>query len=166
MSGTSGTISSETDRIERTVHIGAPPEKVWAALTRADLIGGWFGNSATIDLRIGGRLTVTWDLPDPAPEDDSCYGTFIGIVTELEQPLVFGFRWAQQRDTEPAPGTATDVRFTLEPVAGGTDLTVVETGFDELDVPDRIAARQGNVEGWTFELDELVEFLAPGTSGS
>ena len=39
------------DRIERTVPIAHPPEKVWAALTTAEGLDAWFGNEATIDLR-------------------------------------------------------------------------------------------------------------------
>jgi len=36
------------DRIERTVPIAHPPEKVWAALTTAEGLGAWFGNEATV----------------------------------------------------------------------------------------------------------------------
>jgi len=35
------------DRIERTMPIAHPPEKVWAALTTAEGLGAWFGNEAT-----------------------------------------------------------------------------------------------------------------------
>jgi uncharacterized protein YndB with AHSA1/START domain len=42
------------DRIERTVDVAHPPEKVWAALTTAEGLSAWFGNEAEIDLRPGG----------------------------------------------------------------------------------------------------------------
>lgn len=42
------------DRIERTVQVAQPPAVVWAALTTADGLSAWFGNTATIDLRPGG----------------------------------------------------------------------------------------------------------------
>ena len=32
------------DRIERTVEIGHPPARVWAALTTAGGLGTWFGD--------------------------------------------------------------------------------------------------------------------------
>src|SRR5712692_9618686 len=53
----------------------------------------------------------------------------------------------------------TYVEFTLEPVAEGTRLTVVESGFAQL--PDDLysGAYGGNVEGWQSELGELVEYL-------
>jgi uncharacterized protein YndB with AHSA1/START domain len=43
------------DRIQRTVAVAHPPEKVWAALTTAEGLGAWFGDEATIVLRPGGR---------------------------------------------------------------------------------------------------------------
>jgi len=43
------------DRIQRTVAVAHPPEKVWAALTTAEGLGARFGDEATIDLRPGGR---------------------------------------------------------------------------------------------------------------
>ena len=42
------------DRIERTVELAHPPATVWAALTTAEGLAGWFGNEAAIDLRPGG----------------------------------------------------------------------------------------------------------------
>ena len=42
------------DRIERTVELAHPPDKVWAALTTAEGLGAWFGDEArTTCLRAG-----------------------------------------------------------------------------------------------------------------
>src|SRR5215203_3530879 len=49
------------DRIERVLEIAHPPAKVWAALTTAEGLGGWFGDAAAIDLRPGGRAHMTWE---------------------------------------------------------------------------------------------------------
>ena len=54
------------DRIERTIELAHPPERVWAALTTAEGLGPWFGNSAEIDLRVGGQAKLTWDSGDTA----------------------------------------------------------------------------------------------------
>ena len=32
------------DRIERTIDLAQPPQRVWEALTSAEGLGGWFGN--------------------------------------------------------------------------------------------------------------------------
>lgn len=49
------------DSIERELILPVPPARVWAALTRADQLGAWFGTQATIDLRPGGEVVFTWD---------------------------------------------------------------------------------------------------------
>ena len=43
------------DRIQRTVAVAHPPEKVWAALTTAEGLGAWFGDEARSTWRPGGR---------------------------------------------------------------------------------------------------------------
>jgi uncharacterized protein YndB with AHSA1/START domain len=49
------------DRIERTMELAHPPERVWRALTTAEGLGTWFGNEiARIDLRPGGRAQLRW----------------------------------------------------------------------------------------------------------
>jgi uncharacterized protein YndB with AHSA1/START domain len=35
------------DRIERTIDLAQPPQRVWEALTSAEGLGGWFGDRAT-----------------------------------------------------------------------------------------------------------------------
>ena len=54
----------------------------------------------------------------------------------------------------------TTVEFTLTPSAGGTTLTVVESGFAQVtDAERHRAAFEGNTSGWKSELDELVAYL-------
>src|SRR5690606_14319052 len=73
---------------------------------------------------------------------------------------VFGFTWPITGLSNDDP-RHTDVEFTLEPVSSGTRLTVVESGFAQL--PDDIhrKAYEGNVEGWTQGLAELVQYPMP-----
>lgn len=42
------------DEMTREAEIGAPPEEVWRSLTDAELLEGWLGAAAEIDLRPGG----------------------------------------------------------------------------------------------------------------
>ncbi len=149
----------ELDRIERTVDINAGPDRVWAALTRADLLCRWFGEAAEIDLRVGGRITQTWVRPEVPTAPDNCYGTFAGVITEIDEPHTFAFRWVHQAGLEPAPGADTLVRFQLEPCESGTRVTLTETGFAALDVLDPALAREGNVDGWAHELGELSDLF-------
>jgi uncharacterized protein YndB with AHSA1/START domain len=136
------------DRIERTVELAHPPDKVWAALTTAEGLGTWFGDKAAIDLRPGGAAKLMW-------ADGS---TAAMRVERVEEPTVFGFTWQINGMPEDDP-RRTYVQFTLEPVGAGTRLRVVETGFAQLPEDAYGKAYDGNVEGWTLKLGELAGYL-------
>jgi uncharacterized protein YndB with AHSA1/START domain len=137
------------DQIVRTVDIKKPPSKVWAALTTAEGLSAWFGETATIDLRPGGAATMTWSTGDRADMR----------VERIEEPSVFGFTWHIYG--LPADDLRrTYVEFTLEPHGDhGTRLTVTETGFAQLPDDEHRKAFDGNTGGWKSELDELVAYL-------
>jgi uncharacterized protein YndB with AHSA1/START domain len=122
---------------------------VWAALTMAEGLGAWFGNEATIDLRPGGAARMRWTEEGFTAEM---------WVERVEEPVVFGFTWPIYGLPEDDP-RRTYVEFTLEPVAVGTRLTVVETGFAQLPEDAYRKAYDGNTEGWARELAELAEYL-------
>ena len=137
------------DRIERTVEVAHPPEKVWAALTTAEGLGAWFGDEATIDLRPGGAAQMRWTAEGFTAEMR---------VERVEEPRVFGFTWPVYGLPEDDP-RRTYVEFTLEPAGAGTRLTVVESGFAQLPEDVYRKAYDGNTEGWAKELGELVAYL-------
>jgi uncharacterized protein YndB with AHSA1/START domain len=136
------------DRIERTVEVSQPPEKVWAALTTAEGLAAWFGNEATIDLRPGGSASMKWDSGHTANMR----------VERVEEPSAFGFTWQISGLPDDDP-RRTYVEFTLEPAGTGTRLRVVESGFAQLPEDAHGKAFGGNTEGWASELDELVTYL-------
>jgi len=136
------------DRIERSVELAHPRASVWAALTTAEGLAGWFGNDAQIDLRVGGSARMTWTSGHTADMR----------IERLEEPSVFGITWHifGLPDDDPR---RTYVEFTLVPAGAGTRLTVVESGFAQL--PDDLyhKAYDGNSEGWAKELGELAAYL-------
>jgi uncharacterized protein YndB with AHSA1/START domain len=136
------------DRIERTIEVAQPPDRVWAALTTAEGLGAWFGNEAAIDLRPGGSARMTWDN-----------GSTVEMrVERVEEPKVFGYTWPVYGLPEDDP-RRTYVEFTLEPTEKGTRLTVVESGFAQLPEDAYRKAYDGNTDGWAQELAELVDYL-------
>lgn len=142
-----------TDAITRETWIAAPPDRVWAVITRPEHVGRWFGDAgAEIDLRPGGALRFRW----------ADHGTAFGRVVQVERATLFSFRWAQPRETEPEPGNSTLVEFRLHPDGDGTRLVVTESGFEQLHLTaaEQARYRAGNVEGWRLELGELVAYLA------
>lgn len=137
------------DWIEREVLIEASRERVWAALTEAPLVAEWFGDSAEIDLRPGGKAAFGW----------AEHGVHHAVVETVEPPSRFAYRWARDTGTEPGAGSSTLVEFTLTEVFAGTLLRVVETGFASLHGGqlDQDTAVKENTEGWIAELAELKE---------
>jgi uncharacterized protein YndB with AHSA1/START domain len=137
------------DRIERTVDLAHPPEKVWAALTTAEGLAAWFGDEAAIDLRPGGAARMRWN------EEGF---TARMRVERVEEPTVFGFTWGIFGLPADDP-RRTYVEFTLEPAGAGTRLTVVESGFAQLPDDAHRKAYEGNAGGWAKELAELAGYL-------
>jgi len=137
------------DRIERELSLPAPPERVWAALTQADQLAGWFGTHAAIDLRPGGAVTFTWDGSSGPVGQNS------GVVEVVEPPRRFVFRWHSHGPDVPP----TRVEFTLEPNAEGTLLRLVESGFASLPPHVRGESHRSNTQGWQRELAELAGYL-------
>jgi uncharacterized protein YndB with AHSA1/START domain len=136
------------DRIVRTVEINKPPERVWAAITTAEGLSAWFGETATIDLRPGGAASMTWSGGHRADMR----------VERIEEPSVFGFTWHINGLPADDP-RRTYVEFVLEPNGDGTKLTVTESGFSQLPDEEHQKAFEGNTGGWKSELGELVAYL-------
>ena len=139
-----------TDRIEREIVINAPQDRVWAALTEAEHVAGWFGDAAEVDLRPGGKMVFGWKE----------FGDHHARIERVEPPGFFSYRWARPTSVEPAEGNSTLVEFTLVPEGAGTRLRVVETGFASLaaSAGERDTAVRENIEGWANELGELQEY--------
>jgi uncharacterized protein YndB with AHSA1/START domain len=139
------------ERVEREILIDAPPQVVWAVITEPDHVSGWFSDSAEIDLRPGGKITLVW-------EGDH---TEHGRVEKIEPPHLFSFRWIRGADTDAREDNSTLVEFSLSAEGEGTRLRVVETGFSNLDLSEDDQAKdaEGHREGWEHELDQLREYL-------
>jgi uncharacterized protein YndB with AHSA1/START domain len=146
---------ASTDLIDREITIQAPPEDVWAALTEPEAVGTWFGTGAPakVDLRVGGEMVV----------DHGPYGSYVMVVVEVDVPRAFAYRWASAYPGVPATEeNSTLVRFTLDPVDGGTLLRVVESGFDALVIPpdrEEAAGYASHQQGWADVVGKLGDYV-------
>ena len=52
------------------------------------------------------------------------------------------------------------VEFTLEDAEGGTALTIVESGFDQIPFARRAEAFRMNTEGWAGQIKNLEAYVA------
>ncbi|NEM90867.1 SRPBCC family protein [Galbitalea soli] len=144
-------VDADDFTVRRTVTIAAPASKVWAAVTEPEHIVKWFGQGAQLDgLSVGSRGSLRFDG----------YGEFPMRIEAIDPERMIAYRWGNDNASPVDPlddAHSTVFRFTLEPVDGGTRLTVVETGFGTLSDP--AASMESNRGGWDWELDELVAYL-------
>lgn len=137
--------------VTRTVHVEAPLARVWEALTDPEVMATWFGDSvefAALEPGVTGH--IDWEG----------YGRFPIEITEVVPAAAFGFRWSGI-PAEALDEYSTHVRFSIAEAGTGTDVTVVESGFEKL--PGGTLYRRDrleqNREGWDVELDELAILL-------
>ncbi|WP_139418491.1 SRPBCC family protein [Agromyces laixinhei] len=144
-------IDEGTFTVRRTIRIAAPVEKVWAAVTEPEHISDWFGRTVLDGTGAGAQGTITF------PE----YGSVPLRVEAADAPRLVSYRWSNDdalgRRVDTLDDRSTVFTFTLEAVPGGTELTVVETGFDR--TSDPAANMASHAEGWVVELDKLVALL-------
>lgn len=138
------------DEIRRELVLEAPIDDVWEALTSPHQLKQWFGDSADIDLRPGGRARFGWSEFDAVTE---------AIIDVVDRPTRFAFRWEALKDT-PVEQASTLVEFTLEPHGDGTRLTLVESGFAALPDDHYQGRFEENSSGWTAELADLKKHLS------
>jgi uncharacterized protein YndB with AHSA1/START domain len=143
------------DRIEREVLIDAPIEVVWAVLTDAEHISGWFSDSVELDLTPGGKAALHWND----------HGTVHGRVERVEPPHFFSFRWVVHPGSEVAEDNSTLVEFSLTAEGDSTRLMLVESGFRDLAGPDDEKQRHfdSHRHGWELELGQLREYVEQRT---
>jgi len=144
-----------TDRIERSVVIEAPRERVWRALTDAGEFGAWFGanlqgQAFAPGQRVRGPITIK-----------GFEHVEFDVVTERVEPQrLFSYRWhpyAVDPSVDYTLETPTLVTFTLDDAPGdATRLTVVESGFDNVPPHRRLEAFRMNNNGWDAQLRNIA----------
>ena len=142
--------------VRRTIRIAAPIDKVWTAVTEAEHISKWFGKAMFEGTGVGTRGTLTFEG----------YGTVPLRIEAIDAPRMVAYRWGNddalgELAAEVDPAHSTVFTFTLESVSDGTELTVVETGFEN--TSDPAANLESHREGWDSELDKLVALLEGGS---
>lgn len=129
--------------------IKASPAKVWAAITQPEQMIQWWGPDAgptldvVADVRPGGRFSVAFRLLNGEEHNPT------GIYREVIPEQKLAFTWDLPGAEEPE----LLVTFLLEPVDGGTELTLRHEHL-----PDE-AARGSHEQGWRGLLDKLPRFL-------
>lgn len=136
-------------RIVASVELATTPERVFQALASQEIVDWWVNPGVfdtrewTGDVRVGGR----WRASGIARGQPYVLeGEFI----EVDPPR----RLVQTWHRAGAPGTPSTVTYLLEPIDGGTRLTV---HHQDIAAPDQ---RSNVGAGWRTSLDRLSEILS------
>ena len=146
-----------TDRITKHAVLRAPRARVWRALTTAAEFGAWFGVKFDSDFAPGAPVKGKLTIPRYA------HLTLEIQIERIEPEGYFSYRWHPyaidpNKDYSAEPTTL--VEFTLEETAGGTALTIVESGFDRLPLERRAEAFRMNDPGWDGQIKNLARYVS------
>jgi uncharacterized protein YndB with AHSA1/START domain len=146
-----------TDRIEKRIELRAPRARVWRAIANANEFGAWFGmkleEAFAAGATIRGRLTI--------PGYDHL--TLEMQIERIEPERYFSYRWhpyAIDPNVDYSTEPTTLVEFQLEEIAGGTAVTIVESGFDRIPLARRAEAFRMNDQGWAGQAKNLARYVA------
>jgi uncharacterized protein YndB with AHSA1/START domain len=145
------------ETIMACAEIEAPVERVFTALVTKE-VEQWWGSADTCrmadwsaDLRVGGRWTVTVRTADGS--DLPASGEFLEIEAPRRIVQTRAYGW----DHPKLGRRQTTVAWLLEPIAGGTRLTICHGGFAGLS-----GAAVEHAEGWGRVLAWLQDYVAAG----
>ena len=141
-----------TDRIEKSIELRAPIERVWRALTDAAEFGQWFG----VNLRGPSSPARRRGARSPIRGYENV--VLEARVVKMEPPRLFSFTWnpyAIDPAVDYSKEPPTLVEFRLKPAGEGTRLEVGESGFDALPEHRRAEAFRMNDNGWAEQMENI-----------
>lgn len=147
---------TSTDRIEKHMVLRTPRARVWRALTIAEQFGAWF--RVKLEGEFAAGETIRGRLVIPGYE----HVTLEMLVERIEPEHYFSYRWhpyAVDPKADYSAEPTTLVEFRLEEHAGGTALTIIESGFDRIPLSRRAEAFRMNDQGWASQSEKLARYV-------
>jgi len=151
--------TTSTDRIEKTIQLRAPVARVWRALSDASEFGAWFRVKMEGAFAPGAR--VRGRILHPGYE----HVTLEIEIERMDPEKLFSYRWhpyAVDPKVDYASEPTTLVEFRLNSTPEGTQLTVVESGFDRIPIARRSEAFRMNDGGWTGQMKNIERHVSAG----
>lgn len=153
--------TSDTNRIERSIIINAPRERVWRAISNAEEFGRWFGANLKGQTFAPGQ-SVRGQITNADCGHEHVW--FDAVIECIEPQELLSYRWHPYA-IDPAEDYTREqptlVTFTLKDAPdNGTLLTVVESGFDNVPPSRRLEAFRMNSRGWEAQLDNIVRHVS------
>ena len=147
---------TDTDRIEKKVQLAAPRSRVWRALTDARQFGEWFR------IKLDGEFAEGKTVRGPILSKGFEHLTIDMLVEKIEPERYFSYRWHPypiDPKVDYSKEQTTLVEFILEENGGVTDLTIVESGFDNIPLSRRGEAFRMNDKGWEGQARNLERYV-------
>ena len=152
-------MSQSTDRIEREMLLKAPRARVWRALSNAEEFGNWFGVNLKGQKFVAGQK-ARGQITIPGYE----HVVFEVLVESVEPERLLSMRWhpyAIDPKVDYSQEPTTLIEFRLKDAPGGTLLTLVESGFDQIPPARRLEAFRMNSGGWDQQMKNIEKHVAP-----
>jgi uncharacterized protein YndB with AHSA1/START domain len=149
---------TNTDRVEKKIVLRALRSRVWRAITDAQEFGQWFLVKLEGEFQEG--AAIRGKITHPGYE----HLTMEMFVARIEPERYFAYRWHPfavdpNRDYSSEPTTL--VEFQLDETEGGTLLTIVESGFDQIPLERRADAFRMNDKGWEEQTRNIERHVSP-----
>ncbi|MBC6905178.1 SRPBCC domain-containing protein [Saccharophagus sp. K07] len=142
--------SMKASSVQITWEFDAPPEHVWAAWTKPELVRQWFGSDPEgkvikedMDVRVGGQFEVTFS------DSDGTHHTAHGTYRHVEPYKRLEFSWGWKSE----PGVETQIKVLLLPSGDGTKM--------EFEHGNLIQASSHDYQtGWRSTFQKIASALA------
>jgi uncharacterized protein YndB with AHSA1/START domain len=148
----------DTDRIERHILLRASRSRVWKALTDAEEFGRWFGvNFDAKQFVAGGSVEARVTYPGYEQVTMKLW------IERIEPERHFSWQWhpaANDSSVDYSHEPKTRVVFELHEEEGGTRLSVVESGLDQIPLERRAQVFRLNTQGWDQQLVSIEKYVA------
>jgi uncharacterized protein YndB with AHSA1/START domain len=128
-----GCVSTLAHTVERSVVVAASAERVWEALTDSSLLAEWLADEVELEPWEGGEVVCRYADGEERR----------GEVSLVEKAERLAFEWRREGEAR------SRVDLTVDAVAGGTRVTVIESGDWPAAGPTLVA------HGWSARLRSL-----------
>ena len=151
-------MNTSTDRIERKIVLKAPRARVWRALTSIEEFNSWFA------VRLQGKhFTAGGTFSGPVAHPGYEHVIMEVTIEKVEPEKLLSWRWhpnAIDPKVDYSGEPTSLVEFQLQDAVGGTLLTVVESGIDNIPVARRLQVFRMNSEGWEIQMKNIEKHVA------
>lgn len=142
--------------LSKSVQVSASPALVWEAWTTAEGVRTWMAPDAVVDARVDGPFRIFFNPSAPAGQRGADDMRFMA----LQPPRMLSFDWNAPTNWPLVRAQRTMVIVRLEPIEGGTRVTLHQVGWGEGE--DWDAVYRFFDRGWEQVLSRLQQRFLDG----